>query len=283
MLVREIGTDYLIVGAGAAGMAFADTVVSDSDAEVVIVDRRHAPGGHWNDAYPFVRLHQPAMYYGVNSMPLGTDTIDQSGLNSGLYVQASAPEICAYYDRVMRERLLPSGRVRYLPMSEHTGDGRVVSRLTGDSWDIKARKAFVDARYLEPGIPKTTPPPFEVEPGVRCVPVDELPQVTGNTIMAASVTNGMPSIHFSTALLIAWALWRWKWGRVFGIAFAIATMVATLGSGEHYLCDLVMAVPYALFVGWCGRRIASKRFRTASGCGAGERLSYAQRTGEARA
>ena len=100
MLVREIGTDYLIVGAGAAGTAFADTLVTESDAEIVIVDRRHAPGGHWNDAYPFVRLHQPAMYYGVNSMPLGTDTIDQSGLNSGLYVQASAPEICAYYDRV---------------------------------------------------------------------------------------------------------------------------------------------------------------------------------------
>ena len=158
-------------------MAFADTVVSDSDADVVIVDKRHAPGGHWNDAYPFVRLHQPAMYYGVNSLRLGADTIDQSGLNGGLYVQASAPEICAYYERVVRERLLPSGRVRYLPMSEHTGNGRVVSRLTGDTWDVKVRKAFVDARYLEPGIPKTTPPPFDVEPGVRCTPVGELPQL----------------------------------------------------------------------------------------------------------
>ena len=175
---REIGTDYLIVGAGAAGMAFADTLVCDSGAEAVIVDKRHAPGGHWNDAYPFVRLHQPAMYYGVNSTQLGSDTIDQSGLNRGLYVQASAPEICAYYDRVMRERLLPSGRVRYLPMCEHTGDGRIVSRLTGDTWDVDVRKALVDARYLEPTIPKTTPPPFEVEPGVRCIPVSELPQLT---------------------------------------------------------------------------------------------------------
>jgi hypothetical protein len=201
MLVREIGTDYLIVGAGAAGMAFADTLVTDSDAEIVIVDRRHAPGGHWNDAYPFVRLHQPAMYYGVNSMPLGTDTIDQSGLNSGLYVQASAPEICAYYDRVMRERLLPSGRVRYLPMCEHTGDGRVVSRLTGDSWDIKARKALVDARYLEPGIPKTTPAPFEVAPGVRCVPVDELPQVSEQADTYVIVGAGKTAIDACLWLL----------------------------------------------------------------------------------
>jgi hypothetical protein len=175
---REINTDYLIVGAGAAGMAFADTLVADSDVELVIVDRRHAPGGHWNDAYPFVRLHQPAMYYGVNSMQLGTDTIDQSGPNSGMYAQAGASEICAYYDRVMRERLLPSGRVRYLPMSERVGDGRIISRLTGDTWEVKARKAMVDARYLEPTIPKTTPPPFEVGPGTRCLPVGELPQLT---------------------------------------------------------------------------------------------------------
>jgi cation diffusion facilitator CzcD-associated flavoprotein CzcO len=46
----RIETDYLIVGAGAAGMAFADALIADSDADVVLVDRRHRPGGHWNDA-----------------------------------------------------------------------------------------------------------------------------------------------------------------------------------------------------------------------------------------
>ena len=35
-------------------MAFADALIADSDADVVIVDRRHRPGGRWNDAYPFV-------------------------------------------------------------------------------------------------------------------------------------------------------------------------------------------------------------------------------------
>ena len=86
-MLGTIEADYLVVGAGAAGMAFADSLVSESEANIVIVDRRHAPGGHWNDAYPFVRLHQPAMYYGVNSMPLGSDTIDQRGLN-GSYRRA---------------------------------------------------------------------------------------------------------------------------------------------------------------------------------------------------
>jgi choline dehydrogenase-like flavoprotein len=56
MATRTIETDYLVVGSGAAGMAFTDSLISASDAQVVMVDRRHAPGGHWNDAYPFVRL-----------------------------------------------------------------------------------------------------------------------------------------------------------------------------------------------------------------------------------
>lgn len=39
-------TDYLVVGAGASGMAFVDALIAASEAEVVMVDRRHRPGGH---------------------------------------------------------------------------------------------------------------------------------------------------------------------------------------------------------------------------------------------
>ena len=53
-----IETDYLVVGAGATGMIFVDEMLTHSDARFVIVDRRFRPGGHWNDAYPFVRLHR---------------------------------------------------------------------------------------------------------------------------------------------------------------------------------------------------------------------------------
>ena len=76
-----IETDYL-VGAGAAGMAFVDALIASSDVDVVMVDRRGAPGGHWNDAYPFVCLHQPAANYGVNSRALGTESIDTTGPNA---------------------------------------------------------------------------------------------------------------------------------------------------------------------------------------------------------
>lgn len=54
MAEQAVAADYVIKGAGAAGMAFADAVLTESDASVVIVDRRDRPGGHWNDAYPFV-------------------------------------------------------------------------------------------------------------------------------------------------------------------------------------------------------------------------------------
>lgn len=35
-------------------MAFVDTILQETDASVVVVDRRAVPGGHWNDAYLFV-------------------------------------------------------------------------------------------------------------------------------------------------------------------------------------------------------------------------------------
>jgi hypothetical protein len=178
MATRTLETDYLVVGAGASGIAFVDSLIADADADVIILDRRHAPGGHWNDAYPFVRLHQPAAYYGVNSLPLGSETIDRVGMNQGFYAQASAAEICAYYERVMDERLLPSGRVRHFPMCEYSGSRRFVSRLSGDEYQVKVRRKEVDGRYLEPSIPATYPPPFEVSPPARCVPPNDLPRVT---------------------------------------------------------------------------------------------------------
>lgn len=43
-----------------------------------MVDRRPKIGGHWNDAYPFVRLHQPSSFYGVASRPLGRHQLDET-------------------------------------------------------------------------------------------------------------------------------------------------------------------------------------------------------------
>jgi cation diffusion facilitator CzcD-associated flavoprotein CzcO len=74
-----VDTDYLVVGAGATGLAFVDTLVAEADVEVTVVDRQAAPGGHWLHAYPFVRLHTPSAYYGVNSLALGEERIEEVG------------------------------------------------------------------------------------------------------------------------------------------------------------------------------------------------------------
>ena len=139
----KLETDYFIAGAGAVGMAFADTMLTDSDADIIIVDRHHKPGGHWNVAYPFVTLHQPSAFYGVSSMELSTGKLDEVGLNKGLGHLSSGAEVSAYFDRVMKERFLPSGRVRYFPMCEWLGDGRFRSIMTGEEYEVTRRKPLM--------------------------------------------------------------------------------------------------------------------------------------------
>lgn len=174
--MRTIEADYLVVGAGAMGMAFIDTLVTETEARVVLVDRHHQPGGHWTMAYPFVRLHQPSAFYGVNSLRLGSDAIDQVGWNQGLYELATAGEVCAYYDHVMRQRFLPTGRVAYFPMSEYSGGGRFWT-LAGTEYAVDVTRRVVDATYMRVMVPSMRPPPYRVAPGVDCVAPNELPRL----------------------------------------------------------------------------------------------------------
>lgn len=113
MTHQTLSTDYLIVGSGAVGIAFTDTLLTDTNVDIIIVDRHHKPGGYRNLAYPFVTLHQPSAFYGVSSRELSNGKLDLVGLNKGLCSLASGAEVSAYFDAVMRERFLPSGRVRY--------------------------------------------------------------------------------------------------------------------------------------------------------------------------
>jgi hypothetical protein len=157
------------------GMAFTDTVIAESEARVIIVDRAHQPGGHWTTAYPFVRLHQPSAYYGVNSRALGNNTIDSVGWNQGLNELAPVGEICAYFDAVMQQQFLPTGRVEYFPMSEYLGDGRFRT-LAGAEYAVTVKQRIVDATYLRAVVPSMRPAPYAVAPGIDCIPPNELPR-----------------------------------------------------------------------------------------------------------
>lgn len=196
MNVQPLDTEYFIVGSGAVGMAFADVLYHETDASMVIVDRHHGPGGHWNDAYPFVRLHQPSGYYGVNSKKLGGDSRDTHRLNLGMCERATSAELLSYYEQLMQQ-FLASGRVKYFPMSNYSGDYQqehtFESLTSGETRKVTVHKKVVDTSYLNTMVPSTHPPKYAIAPGVKCVPLNELPRVkrppSGYVVVGAGKTG----------------------------------------------------------------------------------------------
>lgn len=173
----ELEADYVIIGSGAIGMAFADVIIHESDASIIMIDRYAKPGGHWNAAYPFVRLHQPATFYGVSSKELSGGRSEQGGLNDGLGELSSGPEILAYYDDIMRHDYLPSGRVQYFPMCDYQGGGTFVSKVSGQTYHARAQRKYVDATHLKANVPSTHKPAFEIAENVDFMPLNDLPKI----------------------------------------------------------------------------------------------------------
>lgn len=193
--------DYLIIGAGASGLVFADRLLSNSDATMAIVDRRPLPGGHWADAYPYVRLHAPSSFYGVDSAQLGHGRLDTDGLNEGFGHCARGSEITAHFENCLHDRLLPSGRVTFLPMHEVDENGAVRKLMTGDEVAVNAGKT-VDASYFTNAIPETCPPSFSVAEGVRLTTPRSLPKVAAqysDFVVIGAGKTGMDAVTFLLA------------------------------------------------------------------------------------
>ncbi len=165
---ETFGCDYLVVGSGAMGLAFADELHTQRPAaRIAIVDRRAKPGGHWNDAYRYVTLHQPAAFYGVNSRSLGP----------GGTALASGSEILAYYEKV-QAKLEASGKVRFYPQCSYLGSGEFESLLSpGKTYRAEVARSIVDSTYMNVEVPSTTPPRYEVAPEARLIPPNGLPQL----------------------------------------------------------------------------------------------------------
>lgn len=136
----QIHAHYLVLGAGATGMAFVDSLLteweksSSKDKTIVMVDAHDKPGGHWNDAYPFVTLHQPSRYYGVNSKTLEKDPSNELEVST-------KDEILQYYDGVMQERFLKSGRVQYFSLCKWSKDGELKQAYAESAERLKKEAA----------------------------------------------------------------------------------------------------------------------------------------------
>jgi hypothetical protein len=212
-------TDYLVIGSGASAMAFVDTMLSQTNATFLMVDRRPNAGGHWNDAYPFVQLHQPASYYGVASRPLGKNELDTTGLNKGHFSLASGVDINHYYQCLMDEVFMPSGRVQHLPLCEYTPNGDIISLMSGEQHNVTVNQKVVDATHLTTSIPMTHTPNFKVADGVTSIPPNFLctfaPKYKHITVLGGGKT-GIDSIlwlltnHYPPAN-ISWVIPRDSW------------------------------------------------------------------------
>ena len=158
-------------------MAFTDALIDHADVRVALVDRRHGVGGHWLEAYPFVRLHQSSTFYGVASTRARRRRIQRTGrrrgCTSGPTSRRSAPTTTTCSPTGWSARAGSSSS----PAATTSGDRTFVSLVSGERFEVPEHCRIVDARYLAPDIPAETPPRFAVAEGARVIPVNDLVRV----------------------------------------------------------------------------------------------------------
>jgi hypothetical protein len=85
-----------------------------------------------------------------------------------------------------------------------------------------------------------------------CGPFPSFPgspgHVAAHAIALNAPPNGVPSVHMSAAFLIWWFGRRWKAVGVFGAIYVLLTLFTILASGEHYLFDAIVAIPFTALV-----------------------------------
>lgn len=68
-------------------------------------------------------------------------------------------------------------------------------------------------------------------------------------VLMKGARNAIPSLHMTWVLLVWWnSRGLARWVRTIAAVFVALTVLATLGSGEHYFIDLVVALPFSLMV-----------------------------------
>lgn len=68
-------------------------------------------------------------------------------------------------------------------------------------------------------------------------------------VLLKGARNAIPSLHMTWVLLVWWnSRGLARWVRAIALMFLVLTAMATVGTGEHYFVDLVVAFPFSLMV-----------------------------------
>jgi len=132
--------------------------------------------------------------------------------------------------------------------------------LAAQAWERKQKRMpLVDLRWLSVALGIAGFVLYQVCPAAGpayLFPSDfpqRLPDLAGVAIQPALMQqvprNGMPSLHVGWTMLLCWNMRRRsKWIAAGTAVYLTLTALATLGLGEHYLIDLVVAMPLGLAV-----------------------------------
>ena len=172
--MQKLTCDYLVVGAGAASLAFIDTLLIElPEAKVILVDKHEAPGGHWIDAYDFVRLHQPSLLYGVSSKQMEGNWLYclLKGFTLPWNHRATKAQILSYFKSLVNG-WVGKGMMEYYSLCKYDfhakkDDIHSFSSLDGKvKFTVKVKVKLVNATLMEPIIPSLHPVTFPVEEGI---------------------------------------------------------------------------------------------------------------------
>ncbi|HEY2546181.1 MAG TPA: phosphatase PAP2 family protein, partial [Candidatus Acidoferrum sp.] len=81
------------------------------------------------------------------------------------------------------------------------------------------------------------------------IPSEQATRLLLEPIAVAGLRNCMPSLHMSWVLLAWWySRGLSVWERGIAMVFMVFTIFATMGTGEHYFIDLIVAFPFVVFL-----------------------------------
>ena len=140
--------DLCIVGAGYAGLnaAFVASEYLPATARVLILDKHQQAGGMWNDAYPYVRLHQPYQMFTAGNI--------KWSLGRERSYLASRDEVAAHLRECLdaiSKRFVVDARWgwEYLDHCEDGASVHVRSRALDGAMTTFCAARFIDARSFD--------------------------------------------------------------------------------------------------------------------------------------